>query len=201
IQSWYNQFLKVDPTNPDHVYLGLEEVYETQNGGSNWNAIAPYWNFNFSCWTPTILYPPNGSGACPQTAHTDQHSVAIGGTGQNAFVVVGNDGGIYRRPLNGQVNGNGNATDWTSLNDGSIDALQYYAVGIGKINHTVHATPEQTVNENTLPVEGTSAPGGVFVSGGLQDNGGSLLRPGASTMVSNFGGDGGDVLVDPNAGC
>jgi hypothetical protein len=45
----------------------------------------------------------------------------------------------------------------------------------------------------------------VFVSGGLQDNGGSLI--GASggtssgTMVSNFGGDGGDVLVDPTDGC
>jgi hypothetical protein len=42
---------------------------------------------------------------------------------------------------------------------------------------------------------------GVLVSGGLQDNGGSLLRPGAPKMVSNFGGDGGDVLVDPQDGC
>jgi Arc-like DNA binding domain len=204
IQAWYNQFLQVDPSNPDHVYLGLEEIYETWNGGSNWNAIAPYWNFYFSCWNPNVLYPPNGpngGNGCPLTAHTDQHSVAIGGTGSNAFVVVGNDGGVYERPLKGSVNGNGNATDWTSLNDGSIDALQYYAVGIGKINHTVHSTPEQTVDENTLPVEGTSATGGVLVSGGLQDNGGSLLRPGADTMVSNFGGDGGDVLVDPNDGC
>src|SRR5207237_7049924 len=74
-------------------------------------------------------------------------------------------------------------------------------VGIGKINHTVHSTPEQQVDENTLPVEGSKTDGGVLVSGGLQDNGGSLLRPGADTMVSNFGGDGGDVLVDPNDGC
>jgi hypothetical protein len=204
IQAWYNQFLAVDPTNANHVYAGLEEVYETTNGGSNWTTPGPYWNFYFSCWNPNVLYPPNGaSGAngCPLTTHSDQHSVAIGGSGSNAFVVVGNDGGVYERPLNGNTNANGNATDWTSLNDGSIDALQYYAVGIGKINHTVHATPEQTVNENTLPVEGSSAPGGVLVSGGMQDNGGSLLRPGAGTMVSNFGGDGGDVLVDPNDGC
>ncbi|MDQ1727109.1 MAG: hypothetical protein QOK14_1154, partial [Frankiaceae bacterium] len=155
IQAWYNQFLAVDPNNADHVYAGLEEVYETTNGGSNWNTVGPYWNFYFSCWNPGVLYPPNGaSGAngCPLTTHSDQHSVAIGGSGKNAFVVVGNDGGVYSRPLNGNTNSNGNATDWTSLNDGSIDALQYYAVGIGKINHTVHATPEQTVNENTLPV-------------------------------------------------
>jgi hypothetical protein len=204
IQAWYNQFLAVDPNNPNHVYAGLEEVYETTNGGSTWTTPGPYWNFYFSCWNPNVLYPPdgaNGANGCPLTTHSDQHAVAIGGSGTNAFVVVGNDGGAYKRPLNGSTNGNGNATDWTSLNDGSIDALQYYAVGIGKINHTVHATPEQTVNENTLPVEGSSAPGGVLVSGGLQDNGGSLLRPGSGTMVSNFGGDGGDVLVDPNDGC
>jgi hypothetical protein len=35
----------------------------------------------------------------------------------------------------------------------------------------------------------------------MQDNGGSLIRPGAPKMVSNFGGDGGDVLVDPENGC
>jgi len=206
IQAWYNQFLAVDPTNANHVYAGLEEVYETTNGGSSWNTVGPYWNFYFGCWNPSVLYPPNGASGgngCPLTTHPDQHSIAIGGSGSGsgAFVVVGNDGGVYSRPLNGQVNGNGNAKDWTSLNDGSIDALQYYAVGIGNINHGVHSTPEQPVNEDTLPVEGTSATGGVLVSGGLQDNGGSLLRPGAGTMVSNFGGDGGDVLVDPNDGC
>ena len=51
VQAWYNQFLAVDPANGDHVYLGLEEVYETQNGGSGWNTIAPYWNFGFSCFS------------------------------------------------------------------------------------------------------------------------------------------------------
>lgn len=44
IQAWYNQLLLVDPTNPDHVYLGLEEVYETKDGGSNWTTPGPYWN-------------------------------------------------------------------------------------------------------------------------------------------------------------
>jgi hypothetical protein len=44
-------------------------------------------------------------------------------------------------------------------------------------------------------------PGGVAVAGGLQDNGGSLLLPGESTMVSPFGGDGGDIIVDPQDGC
>jgi hypothetical protein len=201
IQAWYNQFLAVDPNNANHVYAGLEEVYETGNGGTDWSTVGPYWNFYFSCWGPDSLYPPDGTvNRCPMTTHPDQHSIAIGGSGRNQFVVVGNDGGVYSRPLNGQTNANHNATDWSNWNDGSIDTLQYYAVGIGKINHTAHTASGQTVDENTLPVVG-SASDGVLVSGGLQDNGGSLLNPNGSNMVSNFGGDGGDVLVDPNDGC
>ena len=131
IQSWYNQFLVVDPNNADHVYAGLEEVYETTNGGSSWNTVGPYWNFYFPCWRPDSVYPPNGSVGCPQTTHPDQHSAAVGTYQGKTYVYVGNDGGIYRRPINGKVDRNGNATDWKSLNDGTIDALQYYAVGVG----------------------------------------------------------------------
>ena len=186
IQAWYNQFLIVDPSDANHVYAGLEEVYETKDGGSSWTTVGPYWNFYFGCWTPDSLYPPDGSKGCPQTTHSDQHSAAVGTYNGHTYVYVGNDGGIYRRPLNGSVNRNGNATDWQSLNDGTIDALQYYAVGIGNANGSNPRTPAGT---------------GVIVSGGLQDNGGSIYRIGGAKMSSNFGGDGGDVLVDPNDGC
>src|SRR3954468_14975364 len=43
VQSWYNQFVAVDPANKLHVIIGLEEVYETWNGGTSWNTIGPYW--------------------------------------------------------------------------------------------------------------------------------------------------------------
>ena len=33
VQAWYNQFLAVDPQNANHVYLGLEEVFESTDGG------------------------------------------------------------------------------------------------------------------------------------------------------------------------
>jgi len=190
IQSWYNQFLIVDPANANHVYAGLEEVYETKDGGSTWKTVGPYWNFYFACWAPDSVYPPNGTpNRCPQTTHPDQHSAAVGTYQGKTYVYVGNDGGIYRRPINGTVNTNGNATDWQSLNDGTIDALQYYAVGVGLANAANPRTPAGT--------------GNVIVSGGLQDNGGSLYRLGSANgkMSSNFGGDGGDVLVDPNDGC
>ncbi len=192
IQSWYNQFLLVDPGDASHVFAGLEEVFETKNGGTTWNAVGPYWNFYFSCWAPDSVYPPNGdANRCPQTTHPDQHSVAVGtviddGT-PRTYLFVGNDGGVYRRPLDGAVNGNGNATDWESLNDGTIDALQYYAVDVGAAH--------DDGNPNTPFGDG------VIVSGGLQDNGGSILQYGSTKMSSNFGGDGGDVLVDPANGC
>ena len=191
IQAWYNQFITVDPANANHVIAGLEEVYETYDGGTSWHTIGPYWNFYFKCWAPDSLYPPDGAvNRCPQTTHSDQHSVAIGKVNGVDTLFVGNDGGVWSRGLNGPLNANGNATDWKSLNDGTIDALQYYYVGVGKLQADDAARPDLGLGTDN-----------VLVSGGLQDNGGSLLRPGAPKMVSNFGGDGGDVLVDPNDGC
>ncbi len=176
VQSWYNQFLQVDPSDPDHVYAGLEEVFESSDGGSSWSAVGPYWNFGFSCWS---IDPSKQTGDCNPTTHSDQHAVAIGSYHGRTFLYAGNDGGVYRRPLHGSQDAAGHATDWTSLNDGTIDALQYYSVGVGADRDF----------------------GGVSVTGGLQDNGQSELRSNDTVMGSNFGGDGGDTLTDPANGC
>lgn len=174
VQAWYNQFLQVDPTDPNHVYMGLEEVFESLNGGTTWRVPGPYWNFGFPCWD---IDPSKQTGDCFQTTHPDQHAVAFGAYHGKKYVVVGNDGGAYRRPLRGVVDTGGHARDWTSLNDGSMDVLQYYSVGAGRDRN------------------------GLAISGGLQDNGQSILRPGDRVMGSNFGGDGGDTIVDPANGC
>jgi hypothetical protein len=176
VQAWYNQFLTVDPADAQHVYAGLEEVYETKDGGSSWSTVGPYWNFGFSCWN---IDPTKQTGDCNATTHSDQHGVAIGSYHGKSYVYVGNDGGAYKRPVNGAQDSSGHATDWTSLNDGTIDTLQYYSVGVGK--------------DLTY--------GGVSVTGGLQDNGQSELRSNDKIMGSNFGGDGGDTLTDPANGC
>ena len=158
VQAWYNQFIGVDPADPNHVYLGLEEVFETTNGGSGWNAIGVYWNFGMKC-------SANGLDSCPKTTHPDQHAVAFA----NGMVYVGNDGGVWSRPTR-------NATGWNDLN-ATLRTLQYYYAGAGKVA------------------------GGDAIWGGLQDNGESLIAPfTGATMVSPFGGDGGDTLVDPNNG-
>ncbi|MFD0582939.1 hypothetical protein [Dactylosporangium darangshiense] len=41
IQAWYNQFLQVDPKDPRHLYIGLEEVFETKDAGATWTTPAP----------------------------------------------------------------------------------------------------------------------------------------------------------------
>ena len=160
VQAWYNQFIGVDPADKNHVYLGLEEVFETTNGGNTWFAIGPYWNFSLPCAS-------NGLASCPPTTHPDQHALAFA----NGRVYVGNDGGVWSRAISntGQVPG------WSDLN-ATLRTLQYYYAGAGRVS------------------------GGDAIWGGLQDNGESLLLPGLATMVSPFGGDGGDTLVDPDNG-
>ena len=157
VQAWYNQDLAVDPSNPDHLYAGLEEVFESTNGGKNWVTASPYWNYTLAC---------EGTAAgCPKTTHPDQHAMMI----TDGKIVIGNDGGIYSRPLSDtQQYG-----DWTDLN-ATLRSWQYYDARAGSLSG-----------------------GGTAVWGGLQDNGSSFLGSGDSQMVEPAGGDGFDVIVDP----
>ena len=175
IQAWYNNFIATEPGHPGHLWLGLEEVYETTNGGSNWTTPGPYWNFGLPCWAIS-----DADNKCSPTTHSDQHSIVT----YDGRVYVGNDGGVKSRPINGALDSGGHARDWVNHSPG-LRTLQYYSVGVG-------TDPQR---------------GGYAVAGGLQDNGGSLLRgdrkdnQGNAEMVSPFGGDGGDVIVDPRNGC
>lgn len=156
VQAWYNQDLAVDPSNPNHVYAGLEEVFESTNAGASWVTASPYWNYGLAC-EPT--------STCPNTTHPDQHAMMIA----DGKIVIGNDGGVYSRPLpDTQQYG-----DWTDLN-ATLRSLQYYDARAGKLGGQATA-----------------------VWGGLQDNGSSLLSTGSGQMVEPAGGDGFDVIVDP----
>ncbi len=160
-QAWYNQAIIVDPHNASHVFLDLEEVFETANAGKTWTTTGPYWNFPFTCWNvdPKL-------DTCPGTVHADQHALAISG----GTLYTADDGGVYAHRL-AKVG----VVQWRDLN-ATLHTLEYYFAAIGKVA------------------------GGDNIWGGLQDNGVSLLKPGAKQMVSPFGGDGGDNIVDPNNG-
>ena len=157
VQAWYNQDLAVDPSNPNHVYAGLEEVYESTDGGATWITASPYWNYNFAC-------DFNGVG-CPKTTHPDQHAMMI----TSGQIVIGNDGGVYSRPLSDtQPDG-----QWSDLN-ATLRSWQYYDARAGKLGGQA-----------------------VAVWGGLQDNGTSVLSSASNLMAAPAGGDGFDIIVDP----
>jgi hypothetical protein len=154
VQAWYNQDLAVDPNHPGHVYAGLEEVYESTDAGATWVTASPYWNYGLAC-----------GNSCPKTTHPDQHAMMI----VNDKIVIGNDGGVYSRPLSDtQQYG-----DWTDLN-ATLRSWQYYDARAGRIGGKAMA-----------------------VWGGLQDNGSSFVTNNSSQMVEPAGGDGFDVIVDP----
>ena len=35
VQAWYNQSIIVDPANPNHLFVGLEEEYQSFNAGAD----------------------------------------------------------------------------------------------------------------------------------------------------------------------
>jgi hypothetical protein len=116
-QAWYNQYIQADPADPMHVYLGLEEVYDSSDGGTTWSTIGPYWNFPFPCFNPNPALD-----TCPMTTHSDQHAIAIAADG---FGYFGNDGGMYRRRTSVRTR-----AGWTDLNL-TLHTLQYYAGAAG----------------------------------------------------------------------
>jgi hypothetical protein len=156
IQAWYNQDLAVDPANPSHVYAGLEEVFESTNAGQSWVAASPYWNYPFAC---------EATNTCPNTTHPDQHSMMVAG----GKVVIGNDGGVYSRPLSDDAE-DGN---WADLN-ATLHDLQFYDARAGQV-------PDRSTQ----------------VVGGLQDNGTMVDDTAFSQSAEAAGGDGFDVIVDP----
>ena len=87
----------------------------------------------------------------------------------NGKIVIGNDGGVYSRPLSDTPQ----YGDWTDLN----------------------ATC--TTCSSTTRAPASCGRHGQAVWGGLQDNGTSLLASGQSQTVEPAGGDGFDVIVDP----
>jgi len=169
IQAWYNQFLAVDPANKDHVYLGLEEVYESLNGGGKWNTIGRYWNFGFSCFATSPF-----EGTCDHNqSHPDQHAALI----TNGKLYVGNDGGVYSRSLTDHVQG-----DWTNNNQ-HLDALQYYAATASK-DGNIYGGLQDNGSAKVFTTPTT-----------IQDDQGNPIKV---SSVQVFGGDGGYTIVDPN---
>jgi photosystem II stability/assembly factor-like uncharacterized protein len=100
--SWYFGLIKVDPVDPNKVYVGDIDLFRSTNGGSWFNLTESY------------------SGSFDQQ-HPDQHVLWINPSNTN-FLINGNDGGIFR-----STNGGGE-NNWTKLYD--LPVSQFYAGSI-----------------------------------------------------------------------
>ncbi|MFG2724352.1 hypothetical protein [Streptomyces canus] len=120
--AWYNQYVAVDPTDPDHVYAGFSEVFESWDAGKTWATIGPYWNYGLKCYTNGLI-----AGGCPMTTHADQHAIAFG---PGHRVYFGNDGGVYERSATLRPDPELPSKGWTNLNQ-DLRTLQYYDAAYG----------------------------------------------------------------------
>ena len=178
IQSWYNNWIAVDPTAtdpvskfPTRIVFGLEEIWENAlptavTAPAQWKVIGRYWN---ACLQVISGVNCSNTEVVPgTTTHPDQHAgtfVPDGVGGVTLF--AGNDGGAYKQHVQaGQDFSNDN---WSDLNTG-LNTLQPYDAQMAK--------------------DGT-------VVAGLQDNGEMKISPsGREDMI--FGGDGFYTGIDPN---
>jgi hypothetical protein len=115
-QCWYDNVVKVDPSNPSIAFFGggavrdssgnFSWVVRTENGGTSWSSVIP----NL----------PAGSAGLP---HVDNHALAfvkLSSTGK-VRMYLGNDGGIWRTD-----DAEGTPVTWINLNNPSLTLTQFY---------------------------------------------------------------------------
>ncbi len=78
--AWHALTCGVDPTDPDHVYVGGLDVWSTGNGGNNW--------LHQSDWA--LMYYGGGD----DYVHADQH-VQLYKPGSENEMLFGSDGGVF----------------------------------------------------------------------------------------------------------
>lgn len=165
-QSWYNQSIAVDPTDPQTVLIGGQlGVIRTRDGGRSWEVVSdwlplseeialPYIHADFHAIS-AATYPPASPGGAPVVRFW-----------------YGGDGGIFVSDDAHRVSP-GQATVSSAMNRGIVSHLVYSVV-----------CPRAEWPDSMQD----------FVMGGLQDNG-TRRRATSSTTSSGtfdviFGGDG-----------
>jgi hypothetical protein len=175
-QGWYDNFIAVDPADPNIVWAGGIDMFRSGDGGQNWGQASHWW---FT------------KGVDPEYSHADNHGVVFhpnyNGTTNKVMYSI-SDGGISmtsdaRAPVSFSPDPIGPASPvcgntapgtvaWTSKNNG-YQVTQFW--------------------------HGAIYPDGNSFFGGTQDNGtlrGSVGAPDAWDAIK--GGDGGYVALNPN---
>lgn len=183
VQAYYNNWVTADPNQPDKVFFGLEEVYQTvANAGptpgvAQAEVIQRYADIcGFFGFAPNFFNGPSCPTATPeyggQSTHPDQHVGIAVNTPNGTRLYTGNDGGFFREDAH-TVNGvakNFDNDSWIAMN--TIATVEAYGVA--------------------------RKPDGEIIIG-LQDNGSAAFKPGHTAVAVN-GGDGYSVFAtkDPN---
>lgn len=123
----------VNPNDVDDVHIAGINTWRSTDGGSSFSIT--------SQWTPSSAASEN-IGYC----HADVDIMLFAGTGANAKLFVGTDGGIFKAENPTTVNSN----FYTDLTAG-LGIRQFYKIGVSQTDPVV-------------------------VTGGSQDNGSSMLR-------------------------
>src|SRR5439155_22934046 len=100
VQSWYDQWVAVDPRDDNRVLVGLEVVYEaianaTGPGLAQWRTVSRSWN-GWAALNGIDCSQVPGPVYAGKATHPDQHAVAFVPL-QNGVtrLYTGSDGGIF----------------------------------------------------------------------------------------------------------
>lgn len=78
--AWHAFIACVDPNDPDHLFIGGLDLYNSLNGGNSWSHV--------SDWAQMYY------GGGDNYAHADQHAIAFK-PGSSTEAVFGTDGGVF----------------------------------------------------------------------------------------------------------
>jgi photosystem II stability/assembly factor-like uncharacterized protein len=174
-QGWYDNVIRVDPVNPDRVWVGGIDLWRSDDQGANWG-VASYWWF----------FPTDA-----EYAHADNHGIFFhpdydGAT--NKRMIVTSDGGVFK-------------TDDATAAVGTVGTIDANNSVCGDVNKPLITWS----NLNNGYAVTQFWPGAVFPDGktyfaGSQDNGTNIGddASGQNAWVKILGGDGGYSAVDPN---
>ena len=108
-QGFYDLCIAIDPVNPDHVFIGNQELHETTNGKD---------------FSPRRT---GGNDATNSIAHMDYHKLVFSFSDPSYFY-IGCDGGVYKSENSGQT--------ISSANTG-LNTFQFYRIAHHPTNPSI----------------------------------------------------------------
>jgi hypothetical protein len=128
-RAWHNFILRVDPSNPNAIISGGQDLWKSMNSGNSWNHISDWY----------AMYTGGGD----DYVHADQHNI-IYQPGSFETAVFGSDGGIFLTHT-----ANYSYPVFIERNQG-YNTLQYYTGAIHPVAGTDHYIGGLQDNGTTL---------------------------------------------------